>query len=914
MTESSGPQRLRLRDFEVVVLSCGNQHQKLREDELLSKITQIPQVQARSGWIGGLYKSEIPIVRGGVESHPELALPILYKIYRYFETLPEAQWPIGKNGLPKEPRKSSLLPLKHGFTISHMKMCNLSLRGLLVRSGVSGLPSQDKWIKEGHAKSWWRKLFHISKYEKGTRKFAGEIEIDGKAVSVTLRCPAPDKVNPLTNKVKPKKQLLAEEKLKRILPEAVSVSSNTIWGLDPGRSDLFCATNNKGDSIHCHTAEFREDAYFKKSNQKHTTWTRARDDISRAYADMPRKKTVLLDQLESYGQFALARVDDLLRFSIQNPYRQLRFKRFIFAQKKLAKLAKQFAQEPDVLVGFGDWSNQDSGIIKSCPSGPVLKVMKKQVSHKHVRRFDKETGSKEIRFAKVKIHIFLRLLHPSDILSAKRNKTIYQFPDVADGCGAWMKIQANSSSDQATTMLQPEQSFSNSAVRSNSLSPETVTSPQTANAEVSGAPHVDSRGSTTWAISLRSVIILLVLINIASVGVVTVWLGIDTNSKSISKSSDEASRSIQALGKARLKDASGTIVTALPYLEPNQISGTSGTNFNQYHFLVRRVRCEVINYLLPPETPTATTSGASIGMYPNSSSRSFLNHMTLAKDSIIGGPGQATSLYLTVFNNATCQQMCRTSNTQGRVYGYWWDETTLKVANPTPMINTTIPLGTENFVAVPKGSAVLSDIRVVFNLPIQIMYLSVYSPSGSFIATSSITFLLRDFCSLLDTVKASLTPNTLTYILTTKQQGQVVGISGLGNSTMQLQALFGGSKIKTIFEYPLEQYPTLNTSAALLYQYSGNNLSTTIEDASFEMDNFMFHVTTVQIYNFRYLVVVGAPPSDFVGDTALLAETLRRDGARSSLIVIIAAIVLALVMSGISVVSVWVFVSSPLLV
>ncbi|KAJ3306639.1 hypothetical protein HDU93_006182, partial [Gonapodya sp. JEL0774] len=49
------------------------------------------------------YRDLIPRPRGGVESHPELALPILYEIYKYFETLPEAQWPINRNGDRVEP-------------------------------------------------------------------------------------------------------------------------------------------------------------------------------------------------------------------------------------------------------------------------------------------------------------------------------------------------------------------------------------------------------------------------------------------------------------------------------------------------------------------------------------------------------------------------------------------------------------------------------------------------------------------------------------------------------------------------------------------------------------------------------------------------------------------------------------------
>ncbi|KXS18542.1 hypothetical protein M427DRAFT_42545 [Gonapodya prolifera JEL478] len=74
------------------------------------------------------YKELIPPARGRIDSNPELALPILYKFNKYLELLTEDKWP------------------------------------------------------EGHADTWWRQLFNITKVEKGQRTFANEIVIDGKAI------------------------------------------------------------------------------------------------------------------------------------------------------------------------------------------------------------------------------------------------------------------------------------------------------------------------------------------------------------------------------------------------------------------------------------------------------------------------------------------------------------------------------------------------------------------------------------------------------------------------------------------------------------------------------------------------------------------------------------------------------------
>ena len=61
---------------------------------------------------------------------------------------------------------------------------------------------------------------------------------------------------------------------------------------------------------------------------------------------------------------------------MDKPFRKLKLKRYIMAQKKLKELCHRFVPSPDkkVLVGFGDWSNTDNaGLIKKAPPGPVKK-------------------------------------------------------------------------------------------------------------------------------------------------------------------------------------------------------------------------------------------------------------------------------------------------------------------------------------------------------------------------------------------------------------------------------------------------------------------------------------------------------------------------------------------------------------
>ncbi|MBX8645053.1 MAG: transposase [Thermoplasmata archaeon] len=305
------------------------------------------------------YKAWFPTRNiGPIQDHPQQAIPILYRILCYFES----QHPIQEyTKEAKHLRLFSLLPFKRGFECSHFKMCNNGLYGLLKRSGVEDLPSNDKaW--RAVADTWWRKLFNIDQFETENRKFAGEVMINGKAVSIVLRRPK----HPQSDSA----------------PAIDLPSFDTIWGLDPGRRDLFHAANVRDEFQSCSTREFYEDAHYKKSNQKIKGWYDRSPDILEGIRNMPCKKTASLVQLKVYADFLLPRLDRLLAYHMERPFRKLKLKRYIMAQKKMRELVRRFAGDDKkrVLVGFGDWSNLDNGgLIKKCPPGPV-KRFKRELS------------------------------------------------------------------------------------------------------------------------------------------------------------------------------------------------------------------------------------------------------------------------------------------------------------------------------------------------------------------------------------------------------------------------------------------------------------------------------------------------------------------------------------------------------
>ncbi|ETN14471.1 hypothetical protein PPTG_07518 [Phytophthora nicotianae INRA-310] len=162
----------------------------------------------------------------------------------------------------EEIRHFSLLPTNKGLECSHFTKCDLGLRALLKRAGIA-VPNEDVWIAE--ADSWWRKLFKIEKFETVNRKFSGVNETDGKAVSIVMR--------------KPKREIVEtafDEK-----------DCDVLWDLDPGRRDLFVATNQFGEKI------FYKDAHYKKSNQKTNVWQENCPDVSRSCAQHADKEDCL---------------------------------------------------------------------------------------------------------------------------------------------------------------------------------------------------------------------------------------------------------------------------------------------------------------------------------------------------------------------------------------------------------------------------------------------------------------------------------------------------------------------------------------------------------------------------------------------------------------------------------------------
>lgn len=292
---------------------------------------------------------------GQREDYPELVMPMQYRFLKYFESMDEQH------------RLFTLLPMKQGFEISHVKICSNGLQGLLKRSDITCIEKDGDPMPipkattdfRSMADAVWRYLFNISHYETATRKFAGEVLTDGKAVSIVLRKP------------------------KSTGSKTCQLDLDTfdeVWGLDPGRRDTFVASNENRDVTRCSTRKYYEECGFKRCNKKIQVWYKDKKKkvagrlVCDVMLDIPCKKTTDMDKLRNYISFVLQHLSPLLAFHMDKRFRDLKFRRYVLRQRTIRRMCQQFSdtKEKRVLVGFGDWSAKDSaGIIKRCPAGPV---------------------------------------------------------------------------------------------------------------------------------------------------------------------------------------------------------------------------------------------------------------------------------------------------------------------------------------------------------------------------------------------------------------------------------------------------------------------------------------------------------------------------------------------------------------
>ncbi|KXS18124.1 hypothetical protein M427DRAFT_29869 [Gonapodya prolifera JEL478] len=218
-------------------------------------------------------------------------------------------------------------------------------------------------------------------------------------------------------------------------------------------------------------------------------------------------------------------------------------------------------------------------------------------------------------------------------------------------------------------------------------------------------------------------------------------------------------------------------------------------------------------------------------------------------------------------------------NTGGRITYWFYNETSNQAqgllsqtapgfqAWTRPWYKDRLPLG-QPFVSPIYFSVVQSRPTII-----QSLTFSLWDSSNNFVGVGPIVFSVYDLSRVLDGLKASSTPNSLYYILT--PDAEVLAMSGLGADQSTLMRPVGSTyALNSIFTYNDTAYPLLNISSATIFEYSGRNLSRDFVDMEFAVGDFLFQVTSYSFANYKWIIVSGAPATDYLGDTLILQDRL----------------------------------------
>jgi transposase len=196
-------------------------------------------------------------------------------------------------------------------------------------------------------REYWTKLFNIEDFETQKKHFSYEILTDGKAVSIVLEYDT----KPVTT------------------PDIQDY--DVVWGLDPGRSNVYTAVSDHGHIVNVSTPEYYFESKYTEKNIKYAKWYKNDVRVNKVFKELPSLKTSSLEGYLNYLDMFFVEVDYLLDLHYKKPFRDVKFKTYVFAQKKLHKMCMALTNgNKHTVVGFGDWSNTDSPILNK-PKGPV---------------------------------------------------------------------------------------------------------------------------------------------------------------------------------------------------------------------------------------------------------------------------------------------------------------------------------------------------------------------------------------------------------------------------------------------------------------------------------------------------------------------------------------------------------------
>ena len=289
-----------------------------------------------------------------IVKHSNHFVKIYYSILKEFEKYPET----------KGVRTFTLLPHKHGFTQSHITICNAGLENTL-KYIANELKCANNNIDSGldvkkfaeNSSDYWKELFNITKYETKNKKFGFTILTDGKSVVLQMRKP-----------VKPEKTAT----------QYTEQQYDNFLGIDPGIRALITSYDTNDKVIQESTREYRHKSKMISACKKRENWYK-RWEHYEEWKLIPTIKTSKTSVMKEYFKYVFPRLRTFTEFHIEKGFRNLNFTSYCRSKATLAKICERISgvtkktKHVKTLVGFGDYSQQH-GLVKSHPTTPILRL------------------------------------------------------------------------------------------------------------------------------------------------------------------------------------------------------------------------------------------------------------------------------------------------------------------------------------------------------------------------------------------------------------------------------------------------------------------------------------------------------------------------------------------------------------
>ena len=305
--------------------------------------------------------TEVNIVK-----HSNHFVKIYYSILKEFEKYPDT----------KGIRTFTLLPHKHGFTQSHITICNAGLENTLKyianelkRANNDSNSGLDVKKFEENSNEYWKELFNITKYETKNKKFGYTILTDGKSVVLQMRKPTqPEKIT----------------------TEYTEQHYDNFLGIDPGIRALITSYDTNDKVIQITTREYRHKSKMIYACKKRENWYK-RWEHYEEWKLIPTIKTSKTNVMEEYFKYVFPRMQTFTDFHMEKGFRNLNFTSYCRSKATLAKICERISgvskstKNVKTLVGFGDYSQQH-GLVKSHPTTPILRL--KRELHRYCKVVD----------------------------------------------------------------------------------------------------------------------------------------------------------------------------------------------------------------------------------------------------------------------------------------------------------------------------------------------------------------------------------------------------------------------------------------------------------------------------------------------------------------------------------------------